>query len=117
MARSSFAASRKHWSLSEAKAVLGELASSGLSMTEFCRQRGLHAARLYRWARRVGREGGLQLPAFLPVSVGGRETPLPPSATVVEVAVGNEWVVRVPAGCGTDILLSVFTALREVPSC
>ena len=117
MARSSRPTGTKHWSSSEAKQVLDELASSGLGVTEFSRQRGLHPARLQRWAKRGRGDNRPHLPAFLPVRVTGGEPRAVASAPAVEVVVSNGWVVRVPAGCAGDDLRSVFAALREVAPC
>jgi hypothetical protein len=44
---------RKPWTKQEAEAELERWRSSGMSMAEHCRQRGIEPKRLYKWQRRL----------------------------------------------------------------
>jgi hypothetical protein len=57
----------RQWGESEARAVLGQLASSGESEASFCRRRGIGRERLRYWRRRLATMR--PLPAFVPVEL------------------------------------------------
>ena len=42
-----------HWTETEAKAVLDDFATSGLTPTEFCSRRGISRGRLAYWRERL----------------------------------------------------------------
>ena len=44
------------WSAGEAQVALERWRASGLTLAEYCRQRGLRAKRLARWRQRLGGE-------------------------------------------------------------
>ena len=118
MARAVRLKGTKHWTKGEAKKAVDDFSASGLGLMDFCRQRGIHPARLRRWRERLlGKEASPSLPVFLPVSMRQDATPTPPLHDPIEVVVGDGWVVRVPGGCSTDALRSVFAALQEVAPC
>ena len=48
---------RRRWKIAEARSVLAELSTSGLSLPEFANQKGLEPQRLRRWQHRLAREG------------------------------------------------------------
>jgi len=48
----------KHWTVDEARRVLGAWERSGLSMAAFCRKRGIRAKRLYWWRNRLAEWAG-----------------------------------------------------------
>lgn len=59
------------WTPSEARAMLAEMARSGLSVVEFAAQHGLGVERLYRWKRRLqGLRGAVDRgPRFAEVTI------------------------------------------------
>ena len=57
---------RARWSADEARRVIGEQMSSGLSVSKFAEREGLDAERLYRW-KRILAEGTVTTPAFVEV--------------------------------------------------
>ena len=57
---------RARWSAEEARRVIGEQMSSGLSVSKFAERKGLDAERLYRW-KRILAEGTVTTPAFVEV--------------------------------------------------
>jgi hypothetical protein len=72
---------RTRWTAAEARAVLAELAASGLPLAEFGRERGLHPVRLSRWRRRLATIPSSA--ALVPVTVSGARA----------IRVGNAGVV------------------------
>jgi hypothetical protein len=62
----------QQWTEAEARGVLAELDSSGLSVAAFARARGVSQRRIAYWRVRVG---AVRMPAFVPVEVA-------PTATV-----------------------------------
>ncbi len=57
---------RARWSTEEARRVIGEQLSSGLSVNKFAEREGLDAERLYRW-KRILAAGAATTPAFVEV--------------------------------------------------
>ena len=89
--------------------------ASGLSVREFCEQKGLVESAFYYWRREIeqrNREGsGVGKSAFLPIEV---EAPAHESA--IEVALASGYVVRVRGGFDADTLRQLLAVLEE-PSC
>jgi hypothetical protein len=72
--RSSSSASRhRPKTVSRWQAVLGDFASSGLAVGEFCRTRGLCEQSFYTWRKRLSQGDAVPAgPSFVPVVVQGR---------------------------------------------
>lgn len=96
----------KRWSAEEARAVLGEFASSGLTLEEFARSQGLCSQRLRWWRKRLG--GGHVVGAVLPVRVvQSAQKPV----VAVEVALRSGHVMRV-LGFDVESLQALIAALE-----
>lgn len=87
----------KHW-----QGVVAEQETSGKSIREFCRERGLGEHGFYWWRRRLRGEG--------PVSFALVETKAIASPAKLELALNSGEVLRIPAD--VDSLRVVFEALR-----
>lgn len=63
----------RRWTETEAREVVAELCSSGMTVEEFARRRGLDSQRLYRWRRRLAGDAARPTSAststFLPAKV------------------------------------------------
>ena len=107
----------RQWTAAEAKVVLDEWRTSGISLGTFARQQGLNDSRLRWWKTRLGAWGGDALPesapAFIPavvrefVETETTSAPAPvtlrfPGGVVVEVAdpasVPSVWLTAVVSG-------------------
>lgn len=55
MAKRSLREKRSRWSVEQARAIVAECESSGLSVQSFAERRGFEAQRLYRWKRKFER--------------------------------------------------------------
>jgi transposase-like protein len=84
---------RRRWRAAEAEAVLGELESSGLSVSGFAAREGLDAQRLYRWRAQLAATGAMG-PRFVEVKTV--------AAAALEVVLRSGVVVRVPNGFCED---------------
>ena len=72
------------WTESEARGVLAQWRSSGESLAEFARRRGVQQQRLAWWLKRLG---SVAAPAFLPVAVRGEvEWPVVGAAVAIDAA-------------------------------
>jgi transposase len=107
---------RKSWTQADAREVLGALEASGRRLTEFAREHGLVAERLYVWRRRFERERAGKAAAFVPVRVVEPERPA--RAGRLEVVLPGGLRVRVGADFDEQQLRRVVAALRaETPRC
>jgi hypothetical protein len=90
------------------KAVAG-WNKSGLSVRAYCSQRDLREANFYAWRRELAKRDGTMAPAlkFLPVHFRAE--------AIVEIAIPNGTVVRVPAGVEVAIVAALIAALRSAP--
>jgi hypothetical protein len=88
------------WTPAEARAILDEQRRSGLTPTQFCRQRGWSADRLRYWLSRniIEPDGFVEVRPALP-------------ATFLEVAVGTNARIRVQPGFDAGLLRAVVGAL------
>jgi transposase-like protein len=81
---------------------------AGLSVSEFCRERGLSQASFYAWRRRLTRqEAGSPPPKFVPVTVV--------SESMIEVMLAKGMVVRVPPGSEPVAVARLVAALEAAP--
>ena len=103
---------RRHWTETEATAVLADFAASGLTLAEFCNQRGLSRGRLAYWRERLSASTSPTTPAFVAV-------PLPISAAPdahIEISCGGV-VLRVRETLDVDHLARLVAALARTSSC
>lgn len=120
------AASRSYWREADARHVVEAWRRSGQSLSRFATARGLKAARLSRWASRLGRRAvrtrgrGSAGPArlklrFHPVELVGNATALEVGAIEVVLLDGRR--VRVAAGFAGDDLARVLRVLEDRRQC
>jgi transposase-like protein len=92
--------------------------SSGLSVREFCRQRGLHERRFYTWRKSLGLSpvdarptapvsGAPPVPGFVPVRLV--------ADTAAEVVLPNGLTVRLPVSSDPAHVARLVAALRGAP--
>lgn len=93
------------WTADEAQAALAELASSGESVAQFARSRGVSIRRLTYWRKRLGEAAA---PAFVEVTV---PTHAPPHIEIVRDGV----IVRVREDLDVDRLARIVDALAGQP--
>lgn len=91
----------RQWKADEGRAAIAELASSGESVAEFARSRGVSIRRLSYWRKRLGKA---EPPAFLEVAV-------PTHATRHIDIVRDGVVVRVREDLDVDRLARIVDAL------
>jgi hypothetical protein len=100
----------RHWREADARAVLEAWRESGETITEYARNRGIHAERLARWERKL-RLPAAQAVSFHPVRVTGQLGSARPA--YIEVVLGQEPRVRVPSGFAPQDLRAVLAVLAE----
>lgn len=85
------AAKNRYWREAEARTLLAALHDSGLSVSDFAREFGIHVKRIERWQSRLSVGAGAQAPA-----PGSRALPFHPIHVVVDepTASGLELVLR-----------------------
>lgn len=109
--------------------VVRQWRGSGQTVRDFCRGRSLSEPSFYAWrrtivardheARRPAAPGGLTspdaanrgTPLFVPVRVAA------PATASLELLLGPNRVVRVPAGFDPATLRQLLAVLEEAPSC
>lgn len=101
-------ATRRRWTIVEARAALAALASSGLSTPEFAAREGLDVERLRRWRRRLGTSGAAPAPKFVEVR--------PHAPELIEVVLRSGRVLRVAESVDADAVVRLVDAL-ERPRC
>jgi transposase-like protein len=102
---------RRRWNAEYARAVLKQLAASGMSVREFATRQGMDAQRLYRWRAQLGPVAAAEeIPAFVEINpAGGR---------AIEVVLRSGHVVRVADEFAEETLRRVVAALDgTVTSC
>lgn len=120
------AAGRSYWGEAEARPVVRAWASSGQSLRAFATTHGLKAARVSRWAKRLGkRRGGRRRPGrtgiaplklrFHPVELVGNATA--PERTSIEVVLLDGRRVRVASGFASEDLERVLQVMEERSRC
>lgn len=97
----------RRWNVDDARAVLGRLDASGLTVGEFAAREDIDRQRLYRWRAQL-REAG---PAFVEIA---RTTG---SASGIEVVLRSGRVLRVAEGFGEETLRRLVQVLDEEGSC
>ena len=106
MAKARDRAKERHW-----LHLLEERGKSGLSVTEYCRQRRIPVSQFYWWQRQLCQRDGEAQPR--PASDRQRFIPvrLPAVLPVVEVVHPGGCVVRLPIGLDPQVLRAVLDAL------
>ena len=100
------------WTEAEAKAVLDDFATSGLTPTEFCSRRGISRGRLAYWRERLSASPPASVPAFVEVA-----QPVPPHRDAhIEILRGGV-VLRVREDIDVDHLACLVAALARTSSC
>ena len=92
---------RRRRSRQEVEQLIAEYESSGLSRSEFCRERGLSLSTLSRYRKRRARQAPAGRNALLAVEVSGR-APAPIGATGSALAVVLRGGRRIEMGRGFD---------------
>jgi transposase-like protein len=92
---------RRRRSRQEVEQLIEEYESSGLSRSEFCRERGLSLSTLSRYRKRRTRQAPAGHNALLAVEVSGR-APAPIAATGSALAVVLRGGRRIEVGRGFD---------------
>lgn len=105
---------RRHWSESDARAVIEAWRESGQSITQYARSRSIHPERLARWERKL-RSPRSPTMAFHPVRVMRESQRDAQSASLIEVVLGNDRKIRVPHGFAPQDLRAVLAVLEESP--
>ena len=92
--------------------------SSGLSVAEFCRRRGVAASSLFAWKRRLGAEAPPEAePAFVAVQAAAEPTVIPGGvdpAAAIELHVGARRLI-LPRGFDPATLRQVLAVLEGRP--
>jgi transposase-like protein len=89
--------------------------SSGLSVREFCRQRGLHEKRFYTWRRNLGLSPVAPRPVSATSPVPGFVPVRLVADTAAEVVLPGGVVVRVPVSSDPTHVARLVAALRGQP--
>ena len=106
------AAKRRYWREADARAVVEAWRRSGKGLSEFARERGLHARRLARWAARLeaaARSGDV---AFHPVRLVGVSRAETRHGEALEVVLRDGRSVRVPYGFAPEHLRRLLQVLE-----
>jgi len=83
-----------------------EQEASGLSITAFCRKRGINPQRMYTYrSERAKKERIPRAAAFVPAVLSSSEQ-------MIEVKSGG-FSIRIPTGLSTAELVQIFKALQE----
>lgn len=102
----------RRWSADEAREVVVQWRRSGKSASEFARERGFSAMRLWYWAKQLSSEGPVQF-----VSVPLAEASAAGAYAVIEIEHGGV-KLRVREGLGVEHVALLCAALaRAVPPC
>jgi transposase len=114
------ATTRRRWSEEQKRAIVGEIAAAGGSVSEVARRHRVQTSLLFRWRRelRVKAQGGALVaqttrPKFLPVSVAPPATSAPGRNGVIEIAIAGGRTVRVCSDVDTAGLVRIIAALEE----
>jgi transposase-like protein len=97
---------KRRWTPDDARAVLGRLESSGLTVREFAEREGLDRQRLYRWRTQFG-------PTAVPTFV---EIARPVRGAAIEVVLRSGHVLRVPAEFETETVRRLVEILADGPA-
>ncbi len=100
-------ASHRGWTIEEARTVLSDVATSGLTLYSFAQRHGGDPQRLYYWRRRIERDA--VAPAFVEVHRA--------SASPVEIVVRSGRVLRVTDTIDGETLRKLVAALEDTESC
>jgi len=106
---------KRRWSAAEAQLVIRASKKSGMPLSSFAQEHGLHRARLWRWSSRL-RKRPDQAAIFHPVRI---VEPRPPnhSPAAIEVVLLDGRRVRLAEGFAAADLARVLAVLEGVVSC
>jgi transposase-like protein len=107
MARARDRAKEQHW-----LRLLEERGKSGLSVTEYCRQRRIPVSQFYWWQRQLRQHDRRARSSRSPEPAGFVPVRLAAPFPVVEVVHPGGCVIRIPMGCDRQALRSVLDALN-----
>ena len=102
----------RYWREGEARVVVEAWRASGETLAAFCREHGVAAKRVSRWAARL--KQGLAV-RFHPVQLRGSADPTSRKEFAVELPDGT--TIRVPAGFDVGDLRGILAALVPGPGC
>jgi len=96
--------------------LVGEQASSGVSIRRYCLRHGLAESAFHFWRAELARRGREGWPAFVPVKIAAQET-APPSAAEgrLEIALVNGVRIRLAGKVDRGQLVEVLAAVEERP--
>jgi transposase-like protein len=109
----------RYWREADARPLLAALSDSGLSVTDFAREFGIHASRIERWQRRLAAHDGTEAPvppaleplSFHPIHVVVDE----PSSSGLELVLRNGRRIAVREGFDPRVLERLICVLEELP--
>lgn len=101
------------WTPEEARAALAKQEASGLSPSDFAKREGMEVQRLYRWRRRLAKEGRRVVEVTAPTFVEVRTR----RAERVEVVLPSGRVVRVSEDIDGEVLRRLVVALEQTEPC
>jgi hypothetical protein len=85
----------ERWTVSQARRELARCESSGLTIADYSRKRGLSAKRLYRWRKRLGEQTRRDLAVGVDVQTQWVEATVTQTAgSEPAVAISNGWDMR-----------------------
>jgi hypothetical protein len=87
-------------------------ASSGLSVSAYCRQHRLRACSFYWWRRELARRDAEPPAAFVPVTVAA-QTPAHPREGRIEIVLPGARRVRVVGSVDRQMLADVLSVLED----
>lgn len=113
-----------YWTLDYFKHLYNEYASSGVSVREFCRERGIQENRFYYWIKslKVQAVSSLDTPReFIPISPGAvscltgspvepiMENPIPFKLQDIKITYPNGVILQLESVCDLEILKHLIT--------
>ena len=99
---------RKHRSVTQWKQILEKWQSSGLTVSQFCRDHKIPTSAFYRWKIKLGTEKACDRPSFIQVAIP--ET----KRSMLELTFPAGHVLRFTESTPNQTLVSVLDALKEV---
>jgi hypothetical protein len=104
----------QQWTESQAHAALSELATTGESVAQFARRKGISVQKIAYWKKRLGHGGKMQfVPVTLPASTAAG--PAATSEKWIEIATSGV-VVRVREGLDIDQVARLVQAIARAVS-
>lgn len=114
------AVAKRYWREVDARVVVEAWRGSGMSLSDFAAEVGVHSGRVGRWAARLdGSSGGTDEAGigFHPVRIASSVGDESCRTEAIEVCLGNGCRVRVPGGFVAEDLARVLAVLEGQVSC